>query len=229
VVWLVPVLVALAWWQPPVLDRDLATIDDPASSRDFFAPLQAELARRHPPGRVEVVPTVNYWESAYLDAAPLARGWLRQVDLDRNPLFFDGTLDAGSYRAWLTDNAVSYVALPHTLVSWVGRREAALVQQGLPYLAQVWANEDWTLYEVMGGSTIVEEPAVLVETSAGAVVFEVIGPGEILVRVRWSRWLTISGPGHPCLAPADDWITVNVDEPGRYELTGSLTVPGPRC
>jgi hypothetical protein len=228
-VWLVPVLVALAWWQPPVQDRDLETIDDPAASPGFFAPLQAELASRQPRGRVEVVPTVNYWESAYLDAAPLARGWLRQVDLERNPLFFDGTISAASYREWLTGNGVSYVALPRSELSWVGRSEAALVQQGLPYLTEVWANEDWTLYEVTGGPAIVEPPAALVDASARAVVFEATGPGEVLVRVRWSRWLAVSGPGEACLASAGDWTTVRVSEPGRYEVAGSLTAAGPRC
>lgn len=229
VAWLAPVLVALAWWQPPVLDRDLATIDDPASSAGFFAPLQAELARRRPAGRVEVVPTVNYWESAHVDVAPLARGWLRQVDLERNRLFFDRTIDAGSYREWLIGNGVSHVALPHTRISWIGSREARLVQQGLPYLTRIWANEDWTLYEVMAGSGIVDEPAILVEASARAVVVQAAGPGEVLVRVRWSRWLAVAGPGDPCLAPAGDWITLRVSEPGRYVLTGSLTVPGARC
>jgi hypothetical protein len=226
-VWLVPVLIALAWWQPPVLDRDLATLDDPASSRGYFAPLQAELDRRRPAGRVEVVPTVNYWESAYVE--PLARGWLRQVDLDRNALFFDGTLDANSYRAWLADNGVSHVALPHSEVSWVGRREAELVQRGLPYLRQVWTNQDWTLYEVAGGSTIVEGTAALVEASADRLAVDVTGPGEIHLRVRWSRWLAIDGPGDPCLVPAGAWTAMRVTEPGRYEITGAVIAPGPRC
>src|SRR5690606_23880066 len=127
VVWLVPVLALLAWWQPPVMDTDLATIDDPASAAEFFEPLDRELARR-PPGRVEVVPTVNYWESAYVASAPLARGWLRQADRRWNPLFFDGTLTADTYRDWLVETGVSYVALSTGALSWVGSREAALIR-----------------------------------------------------------------------------------------------------
>jgi hypothetical protein len=219
--WLVPVLALLAWWQPPVLDRDLATIGEPSASAEFFTPLERELASR-PPGRVEVVPTVNYWESAYV-RQPLARGWLRQADRRWNPLFFDGTLDADSYRAWLLDTGVSYVALPATEVSWVGSREAALVRGGLPYLAQVWRNDDWTLYEVAGATGIVEGPATLVGATADGVVFEATGAGEVLVRVRWSRWLTVSGPADARLAPVGDWTTVRVAGPGRYELTGALT------
>jgi hypothetical protein len=227
--WLVPVLAALAWWQPPVLDRDLATIDDPAASPGFFAPLQAELARREPAGRIEVVPTVNYWESAHVDAAPLARGWLRQTDLRWNPLFFDGALDAESYRRWLADNGVSYVALPGTEVSWVGSREAALIRQGLPYLTAVWRHDNWTLYEVAGATGIIQGPARLVEASASGLAFEATGAGEILVRVRWSRWLAVAGPGGPCLVRAGDWVAVRVTEPGRYRVTGSLIDPGRLC
>jgi hypothetical protein len=229
VVWLVPLLLGLAWWQPPVQERDLTTIDDPASAAAFFAPLQAELDRRRPPGRVEVVPTVNYWESAYLDGPPLARGWLRQVDLDRNRLFFDGTIDAESYRHWLLDNGVSYVALPHTEVSWVGGREADLVRQGLPYLRRVWANQDWTLYEVAEATPIVGAPGTLVAASAGAFTFESDQPGELLLRVRWSRWLAVSGPAGACLAPAGGWTAVRIAEPGRYRVTAALTATGPRC
>jgi hypothetical protein len=227
-VWLVPVLALLAWWQPPVVDRDLATIDEPSASAEFFAPLERELASRRPAGRVEVVPTVNYWESAYV--APLARGWLRQADLRWNPLFFDRTLDADSYHRWLVDNGVAHVALVNTEVSWVGSREAQLVQQGLPYLTAVWSNEHWTLYEVAGATGVVEGPAALVETSAGGLVFDASEPGEVLVRVRWSRWLALAGPDGACLAPAaGEWTTVRVTEPGTYRIAGALTATGPRC
>lgn len=229
VVWLVPVLLVLAWWQPPVLDEDLASAGDPTASRDYFAPLAGELARRAPAGRVEVVPTVNYWESAYLDTAPLARGWLRQADLGRNPLFFDGTLDAASYRRWLLDTGVSHVAIADADVSWVGRREAALVRQGLPYLTPVWEHPDWTLYEVAGAPSIVDGPAELARSTPAAVVFRATAPGEILVRVRWSRWLAVTGPGQACLAPAGEWTVARVAGPGEYRVTGSLAAPGPGC
>jgi len=225
-VWLVPVLVLLAWWQPPVLDRDLTNAADPAASPAFFASLNAELARRQPTGRVEVVPTEHYWESAYLEA-PLARGWLRQADLRWNPLFFDGTLDAQSYHEWLVDNGVSYVALAKVDVSWIGAREARLIRQGLPYLAHVWSNQDWTLYEVAGEPGIVAGPARLVEAAPDRVVVEVTQPGEVLLRVRWSRWLRVDGPA--CLVPAGEWLSLWAAAPGQYTITGSLTTSASRC
>lgn len=228
-VWLVPVLVLLAWWQPPVLDEDLARIGHPTATGDYFAPLRAELARRAPTARVEVVPTVDYGESAYLGGTLLARGWLRQVDLARNPLFFDGTLTAGSYRRWLATHGVSYVALPAAEVSWVGRPEAELIRRGLPYLTAVWEHPEWTLYEVDGSAPVVEGPAELAAVSAGAVVVAATGPGEILLRVRWSRWLAVTGPGRACLAPSRGWTVVRVPRGGEYRVTGSLAAPGPRC
>jgi hypothetical protein len=225
-VWLVPVLLVLAWWQPPVLDRDLTNAGDPAASPAFFEPLNAELARRSPAGRVEVVPTEHYWESAHVQA-PLARGWLRQADLRWNPQFFDGTLDAESYHEWLVDNGVSYVALANVELSWIGAGEARLIRQGSPYLAPVWSNHDWTLYEVAGEPGIVSGPARLVEARPDRVLVEVTRPGEVSLRVRWSRWLRVDGPA--CLTPAGEWTVLRASEPGRYTVSGSLTGSGPRC
>lgn len=229
-VWLGVVLVLLAWWQPPVLDQDLARIGHPTASAGHFAPLRAELARRAPAARVEVVPTVDYGESAYLGDTLLARGWLRQVDLARNPRFFDGTLDAGSYRRWLSGHGVSYVALSEEEVSWVGRAEAELIRRGLPYLTPVWQSPGWTLYEVDGATSVVGGPAVPGSGSAGTVTVAASAPGEILVRVRWMRWLAVAGPGSACLAPAaGGWTVVRVTEPGQYRVSGSITATGPRC
>lgn len=222
-------LAALAWWQPPVLRQDLTSGGDPTAAPGYFAPLAAELAARSPAGRVEVIPTARYWESAHLDSTPLARGWLRQVDLGQNSLFFEDPLDPEDYRRWLVDNGVSYVALAAAPGSWVGRPEAALVRQGVPYLTPVWSSPDWTLYAVAGGPGIVQPPATLLSATADRVEFTVPGPGPVAVKVRWSRWLAISGTGQACLAPAGDWTTVQVAEPGRYRITGSVTAPGPRC
>ncbi len=227
--WLAAALAALALWQPPVIYQDLVGAGEPAADPGFYAPLRAELARRPLTGRVEVVPTVGYWEVAHLDRVPLARGWLRQADTARHPLFFDGSLDADSYRQWLHANAVSYVALPHAPVSWVGQREADLIRGGLPYLTEVWQHPNWTLYEVAGSPPIVSGPVRPRGGDGASVRFEATGPGEIPLRVRWSRWLTVTGPGSPCLLPAGEWTLIRVDQPGEHRVASSLRSPGPRC
>jgi hypothetical protein len=212
-------LAALAGWQPPVLLGDLRDAGNPTASPNYYAPLLAELQARAPAGRVEIPPTRDYWEAAYVAReTPLARGWLRQADLARNPLFFDGTLNASRYGQWLRDTGVSYVALPDATLSWVGRREAALIAGGLPDLTPVWRGDHWTLYAVAGGTPSIVDGARLVATGPDTVSLDADRAGTVLVRVRYSRWLSVrSGPpGARLSAGPDGWTTLRVSAPGRY-------------
>ncbi|MDG4799476.1 hypothetical protein [Micromonospora sp. WMMD980] len=220
-------LAVVCWWQPPVVSADLRSADDPTADPAYFAPLRAELARRGLTGRVEVPPTRNYWEAARLGEVPLARGWLRQADIDRNPLFFTtvpgaaGTgvpLTAESYRAWLADNAVQYVAVPDAELSWVGRPEAELVTAGQPYLTEVWSDRHWRLYAVADPTPLVGAPGELVRQDGASVTFRTPTAGPVPVRVRHDRWLTVTGGA--TLSPAGDWLTVTVPRPGAYTVTG---------
>jgi hypothetical protein len=212
-------IVGLALWQPPVMRGDLRLTADPTASRAYFVPLLAELRARGPVGRIEVPPTANYWEAAHLARdVSLARGWLRQTDLARNDLFFDDPLTGAAYEAWLRRNGVSYVALPDARLSWVGRAEGELIRAGQPYLREVWRGANWTLYEVDGRPSIVEG-GTLVAAGADAVTVDVAAAGQSLVRVRYSRWLKVTGPDAR-LAPAPDgWTYLRATAPGRYTLS----------
>jgi DNA-binding transcriptional LysR family regulator len=205
-------------WQPPVLHGDVRAAGNETTSPRYFAPLLAELRARAPVGRVEVVATSDYWESAYVAReVHLARGWLRQADIARSPLFYDGTLDASSYERWLRDNGVAYVALPDARLSWVGRREAALVRAGLPYLTQVWRGEDWTLYEVAGRPSIVDG-GTLVSTDASSVTVDAPA-GSIVVKIRYSGWLRVNGLRNARLEPGPGgWTRLVATVPGRYRI-----------
>ncbi|KAB1915285.1 hypothetical protein [Micromonospora sp. AMSO31t] len=224
---LAALLVAVCVWQPPVVVADVASADDPTADPAYFAPLRAELDRRGLTGRVEVPPTRNYWEAAHLGEVPLARGWLRQADIARNPLFFatvpgaPGTgvpLTADTYRTWLAENAVQYVAVPDVELSWVGRPEADLVSAGLPYLTEVWSDPHWRLYAVADPTPLVGTPGELVRQDAATVTFHAPGPGPVPLRVRHDRWLTVSGGA--TLAPSGEWTTVTVPHAGTYTLGG---------
>src|SRR5439155_21434515 len=97
---------------PPVRDAVVAA-GDPSTRASYSAPLVAGLARR-PAGRVEVPFTRSHWEARYLaERFPLARGWERQLDRDRNALFYDGRLTAARLRRWLDAGAVRWIALPN--------------------------------------------------------------------------------------------------------------------
>ncbi|MEU4378232.1 hypothetical protein [Micromonospora echinofusca] len=222
---LAALLAAVCWWQPPVPPADLHSVDDPTSRAAYFAPLRAFLDGQRLTGRVEVPPTRNYWEAARLGEVPLARGWLRQADIDRNPLFFtavpgaSGTgvpLTAASYRDWLTENAVQFVAVPDAPLSWVGRAEAELVEGGLPYLTPVWSGPHWQVWTVTDPTPIVGAPAELLAQDGASVTFRAPAAGTVLVRVRHNRWLTASGGA--TVANDGGWTAVTVPRAGQYRL-----------
>jgi hypothetical protein len=226
---LTALLAAAFWWQPFVVIGDLTRAGSDEGEAAFYQPLTEELLRRVP-GRVEVVPLRDHGESAYVAArVPLARGWERQVDTDRNPLFYRDGLTADAYTAWLRTNGVSHVAIAaDSPPDRYARAEAALVLQGLPALREVWRDSRWRVYEVAGAQPLVSPPATLVRSDRGGVTVEVPATGDVLIRVRWSRWLSLRGPGG-CLTPGPDgWTTLRAGAPGRHRISSSLR-PGPHC
>jgi hypothetical protein len=219
-------LIAVCGWQPPVVVGDVRDIGNPTADPAYFAPLRDRLALATLTGRVEIPPTRDYWEAAAMGDVPLARGWLRQADIDRNPLFFTtvpgapGTgvpLTANSYRSWLADRSVQYVAVPDAELSWPGRGEAALIARGLPYLNPIWSDAHWRLYGVADPQPIVPGPATLVAQSATSVTFDVPAASDITVRVHYYDWLRADH--HAVVVPSGAWTLVRVPAPGRYTLT----------
>ncbi|MGB9376531.1 MAG: hypothetical protein WCB04_03365 [Mycobacteriales bacterium] len=226
-------LVLISWWQPPLVVGDLSGAGHPSAHRAFHQPLIDQLRARGPVGRVEVVPLRDHWESTFVaDAVPVARGWERQVDVGRNPLFYgvgqEDTLTSPQYLGWLYDNAVAYVAVPigTSLDRW-GSQEAALIAAGLPYLQLVWGNDNWQLYKVNGPQPLVSAPAKLARSDATGVTFDMDRPGTVVIRVQWSRWLTLSGP-RGCLTPGGKWTVVRIDSPGTYRLSSGWHLAQPR-
>jgi hypothetical protein len=226
-VWaLVPVLGAVCYVEPPVTVGDVRDIANPTADRAYFTPLLGRLGQEKLTGRVEIPATRDYWEAAYLGDVPLARGWLRQADIDRNPLFFtripgtSGTgvpLTAGTYRDWLAQQAVQFVAVPDAVLTWSGRPEAALVSAGLPYLTEVWSGPHWRLYAVAAPQPIVAAPATMVAYTADSVTVDAPAAGDIALRVRYYRWLTATGGAE--VRRAGVWTTLHVPRPGRYTVT----------
>lgn len=229
--WRTPIALVLAaavgWWQPPVMLSDWSDRGQPTADPAYFAPLNTELRVLAPTGRVEVPPLRDYWESAYVVGAPLARGWLRQVDIGSNPIFFGGPISAANYREWLTDNAVEYVAVPRAPQSWVGRREAILIAGGVPYLQPVWRSPAWTLYAVAGRPAIAAAPATVLDSDPTGITLRLPRAASLEVKVRYSRWLTVSP--HACLAADGRWTRISTDRGGTFRLSSALTGRAPVC
>jgi hypothetical protein len=194
---------------------------DPALSAEFYAPLLDQLVARGVAGPIEVVPTLRRGEAAAVaPVVPIARGWSRQVDTGRNHIFYDGTLNADTYRKWLDDNAISHVAISNGPHEWAAIDEASLVRHGLPYLQAVWSDRTWTLYAVTNPQPVISPPGQVIARDGVSLTVSLPEPGEYVVRVRWSRYLSAS---NGCVRPTEDrWSIVVVDHPGTVKFEGSL-------
>jgi hypothetical protein len=185
----------------------------------FSSMLGYVTGQQDPPGRVEVVPTSLHWEAAYAAPhVPLARGWERQLDTAVNPIFYTkGALNADSYRSWLLDNGVRYVALPDVALDYAAVAEGRLLTSGVPGLRLAWSDPHWRVFEVTGGSGLVEGPAHLVSMEGSQVLLDVTAPGWITVKTRYdARWALVGS--HGCVQKAGEWTMVDAAQTGRLRM-----------
>ncbi|MEU1037286.1 MFS transporter [Streptomyces sp. NPDC005907] len=157
-------------------------------------------------GRVEVVPARSHREaSALAPYVNLARGWNRQADMERNPLFYDDTLNSANYHEWLQRWAVHYVVLPKDEPDGDGgERERQLVQRGMPYLKQIWGDANWQLFEVTDPTPLADPPAVVDRAEQGELTIEVKKAGRVLIRIPYSPWLgLVDAEGKSVKAPQE--------------------------
>ncbi|MFB7779402.1 MFS transporter [Streptomyces bauhiniae] len=173
-----------------------------------LAPLVHQLQRADAEkGRVEVIPVRSHREaSALAPYVNLARGWNRQADMERNPLFYDDTLNSANYHEWLQRWAVRYVVLPTVddPDGDGGLRERELVLRGMPYLDRVWSDSNWQLYRVTDPAPMAEPNAVVRRAEQGEMTLDVSKPGRVLVRVPYSPWLSVVDEHGKSLAPPQE-------------------------
>ena len=205
---LVAALITSSIWQVAVAARDAIATSAPAAWSLDVQPLVDELESRDAGlGRVEVVPTRTHREAAALTPyINLARGWNRQADAERNPLFYDDVpLTPAAYRDWLDRWAVRFVVLPASDPDGAAKAEAALVAGGLPYLEQVWSDASWQLFEVSDPTPLVEAPGVVTRFDATEVDIYLPRAATVLVRIPDSPWLSlVDEQGRPIDPPSSD-------------------------
>ena len=243
----------LFYWQAnaPVADY-LSAATDPAVHASYYAPLLGELetlgigysAR---PARIEVVPTRDHWEARFI--APhvaIARGWERQLDTHRNGLFYAGApLTAARYRAWLSENAISYVALSNAPLDYSAVAEARLLRgtslrvsaaqpRGGVALREVWRSEHWRLFAVLGARPLAEAPAVLSQLGSDSFTLSAPAAGRYEARVRFTGYWALSR-GRGCVREAPGgWTEVDASRAGSLHVVISFSLArvfahGPRC
>jgi hypothetical protein len=226
-------LIGLWQWSPA--PDAVSAADEPSSDEEFYEPLLAYLDdvgvdELH---RIEVVPTRNHWESAYVALEiPIARGWERQLDRRFNEIFYEESFTAGQYERWLHDTGVTYVALADAPLDTAGELEADLLETGLDFLRPAWSSDDWQVWEVVDSPDLVDDPAEVIELSADHVVVDVDRGGDIEVRVRSSSYWETDPP--VCVeATEEGWIELLDVEPGVIEIfrderpLGATATPDP--
>ncbi len=214
----------LAVWQWAAPVRDMVKyVEDPAAKSDYFEPLRQFLYTlpNIDQRRVEIPFTRSHWESSEIALeAPLARGWLRQLDTGLHPIFYKGEMDRLSYASWLAENAVRYVALPSALPDRSSFRERALIEAGLPYLRLIWKSDEWRVFEVLLPTPLVisegDANIVAEQLHSDEVLLDVKRPGEAIVRVRWTPYWYAP---NACVEPYGAWTRVIADEVGFVRLS----------
>ena len=222
VVALVLVLAGFTVWQWSAAVRDTykAATDPVAADAGYFDPVREYLALLEDQARVEIPFTLGHWEGAQVATeAPLARGWLRQLDTGRHPIFYKDGLNELTYASWLSENAVRYVALPDAKPDASSYRERALIEGNLPYLKMRARFDHWRIYEVtLPAPMVIPQDGAnisLEQLGSDEVLLRVNRPGDAVVRVRWTPyWLAKGG----CVERDGAWTRVTATKRGFLRL-----------
>ncbi len=220
------------YWQVTASVNQIArSVGDPSTASAYFAPVASWL-REHDgrSARIEVPPTANHWESAYL--APgfeLARGWLRQLDTTRDDVFYDDdpSLTDRAYRAWLHENAIRYVALPDAPLDYSSVAERRLILRDPPYLKPRWSDAHWRVYEVRDPQPLLQPlgtaAAQIRRLGRSGFALDVTDPGEFLVRVAFTPYWSINR-GSGCLLRRGEWTLARVGHPGVFRVAADFSL-----
>jgi hypothetical protein len=215
-------VMGLAWQVVTPVRQTSESLGDSATERSYYEPVKAWLAA-HGAGRdrIEIPYTFNHWEAAYVAPAfSLARGWLRQLDIDRNHLFYDGREPTHArYRAWLYDNGIRWVAASDARLDYSAEDEDRLVRQAPPYLRLRGRLAHWDVYEVVGGPGLVRpRGATVTALEPESFSLDVAHPGRFSVRVRPSPYWSIER-GAGCVGEQGEWTLVRADRAGAMHVS----------
>lgn len=220
------------YWQVTASVSQIArSVGDPSTDPAYFRPLVAWLGAHGGHGaRIEVPPTANHWEAAYL--APdfeLARGWLRQLDTTRDRIFYadEGHLGAVAYRRWLHNDAIRYVALPDAPLDYSSVGERQLILSAPPFLAPRWHDAHWRVYEVRDAAPLVQPlaggAATVGRVGHDGFVLDVTRPGDFLVRLAFTPYWSIDR-GQGCLFHRGEWTLARATHPGVFRVTADFSL-----
>jgi hypothetical protein len=216
------VLAGLFFWQWSSAVRDFrASQNEPSAKVSYYKPILDFLAHQRPEdGRVEIPFTRSHWEAAVVAPRyPLARGWERQLDAGRNPLFYEGILSDFTFANWLAEHAVRFVALPDVKPDESSFKERGLIERDPPYLRLIRRLPHWRVYLVTLPHPMVipdkDARITLLHLGSDELDLSVDRPGSALLRVRWSPYWLVPGA---CVERDGDWTRVIASRPGRLHM-----------
>jgi hypothetical protein len=219
-------VIGLAWMVVAPFRQVTEALDDPATERSYYAPVRAWLAAHGAArDRIEIPHTFGHWEAAFVSPDfSLARGWLRQLDVERNNLFYDGReLDHRRYRRWLHDNGIRWVAASDARLDYSAVDEDALVREQPPYLRLRARLAHWDVFEVVGRPALVRGGARVTSLAPESFVLDVARPGFYTVKVRSSPYWRIEH-GDACVGEAGDWAIIRADRPGNVRISTAFSM-----
>jgi hypothetical protein len=219
------------YWQLTASVNQIArSVGDPSTTAEYFEPAATWLRAHGGEGmRIEVPPTANHWESAYLAPSfELARGWLRQLDTTRDDVFYDqGELTDATYSAWLRRNAISYVALPNAPLDYSSAAERRLILAAPPYLDPRFRTPHWRIYAVRGTRPLVAPlgaaRAQTLWVGRQGFALDVTRPGEFLVRVNFTPYWSIAR-GSGCILRHGEWTVARASHPGVFRVAADFSL-----
>jgi hypothetical protein len=221
------VVLMLGWQLTGPLSQSVGASLSRSSRASFYTPVIRFIERADGgrPVRIEVPFTSSHWDAAVLGAHfMLARGWERQLDTNYDALFYEPSLSASAYRAWLLANGVSYVALSDAPLDFSSAQEAALIRAGLPFLRLALHTAHWRIYEVRGAQALVSGPGSLQTLNGDGFSIAARHPGRFLVRVHYTPyWSVVAGSATLGLAP-DDWTEVYAKRAGTIAVDAELSL-----
>lgn len=191
----------------PVRETE-AVAGSPATEASFYTPL-IDFLDRQPGGpfRIEVPLTRTHWEAALLaPSVSLARGWEKQLDTRYDGVLLRGGLTPESYRAWLSREAVTFVALPDVQPDPSSAAEGRLIRGGLPYLRPVFSEDGWRVFRVEGATPVVSGPGRLTELGHDTFALHARRAGRFLVRIHFTRYWTFTA-GDACIERGPEGFT----------------------
>jgi hypothetical protein len=230
--WMVALVMAgsLYWQLTASVNQIARSVGDPSTTSDYFQPAASWLRAHGAEGlRIEVPPTANHWESAYLAPSfELARGWLRQLDTTRDDIFYDGgELNDRTYSHWLRSNAISYVALPDAPLDYSSTAEQRLILRSPAYLKLRYSSEHWRIYDVLNPKPLVAPlgtaRAQTMWVGRQGFALSVDTPGEFLVRVNFTPYWSISR-GSGCILRRGDWTVARASRPGVFRVDADFSL-----